>query len=149
VAPIGTFQSPNFPGNYPHSRICRWKITVTPGRRITIRFDTFNIEDHRSCRYDYVAVSLLSCAYLIILLLILFQSIFRLLLKSTYLHYFFWYYYWPNHTVVIVVSIRRTLTCHVKYNYVTNNFFHCFSNSRLYNNANNILTLGLFIQTLE
>ncbi|XP_053408750.1 cubilin-like isoform X2 [Mercenaria mercenaria] len=56
TTPEGSFQSPNFPGNYPHSRICEWKISVQPGRRITFTFDPFNIENHSYCRYDYVAV---------------------------------------------------------------------------------------------
>ncbi|XP_078582053.1 cubilin-like isoform X2 [Branchiostoma floridae x Branchiostoma japonicum] len=56
TTPTGTFTSPNFPGQYPHSRRCLWQITVPQGRRITLTFNAFNIENHSSCRYDYIAV---------------------------------------------------------------------------------------------
>ncbi|WAR06690.1 CUBN-like protein, partial [Mya arenaria] len=56
ILPSGSFQSPNFPGNYPHRRTCEWRIRVPEGRRITLRFDPFSIENHRYCRYDYVAI---------------------------------------------------------------------------------------------
>ncbi|KAH3692443.1 hypothetical protein DPMN_194284 [Dreissena polymorpha] len=56
MLPSGSFQSPNFPGNYPHSRLCEWKISVQMGRRVAITFNPFNIEDHSRCSYDYVAI---------------------------------------------------------------------------------------------
>ena len=59
TTPEGTFSSPNFPGRYPHSRNCVWTIQVPRGRRVTLRFDNFNIESHSNCRYDYVDVSIL------------------------------------------------------------------------------------------
>ncbi|XP_071156308.1 cubilin-like isoform X2 [Mytilus edulis] len=55
TTPIGSFSSPNFPGRYPHSRTCEWKIRVPHGRRVTLNFDSFNIEASRTC-YDYVDV---------------------------------------------------------------------------------------------
>ena len=36
-----------------------WRIQVPRGRRVTLRFDNFNIESHSNCRYDYVDVSIL------------------------------------------------------------------------------------------
>ncbi|KAL3836256.1 hypothetical protein ACJMK2_021695 [Sinanodonta woodiana] len=56
LTPTGTIQSPNFPGNYPHSRSCIWRITVQTGRRVSLTFNTMNIESQNTCFYDYVAV---------------------------------------------------------------------------------------------
>ncbi|XP_021357124.1 cubilin-like [Mizuhopecten yessoensis] len=56
TTPTGTFTSPNFPGQYAHSRVCTWLITVQPGRRVSLTFDTFNLETGSNCRFDYVAV---------------------------------------------------------------------------------------------
>ncbi|XP_077993791.1 cubilin-like [Glandiceps talaboti] len=52
--PSGTFSSPNYPGQYAHSRVCEWRITVTSGHRITLTFTDFNIEQSSTCSYDYV-----------------------------------------------------------------------------------------------
>ncbi|XP_069122184.1 cubilin-like [Argopecten irradians] len=52
----GTFTSPNFPGQYAHSRVCTWRITVQQGRRVSLNFDNFNLETGPYCRFDYVAV---------------------------------------------------------------------------------------------
>ena len=57
VTPTGVITSPNYPGQYPHRRICIWKIRVAEGRRVTLTFDEFDLEAHPRCLYDYVTVS--------------------------------------------------------------------------------------------
>ncbi|XP_061178089.1 cubilin-like [Saccostrea echinata] len=52
----GTFTSPNFPGQYPHRRICTWLIKVPQGRRVSLTFESLNIEASSTCYYDYVSV---------------------------------------------------------------------------------------------
>ena len=34
-----------------------WNLEVTPGKRIKLTFDSFDLEDHASCKYDYVRIS--------------------------------------------------------------------------------------------
>ncbi|XP_019897556.2 cubilin [Esox lucius] len=56
-APSGTISSPNYPNLYPHSRTCRWEITVTSGRRVTLTIDDLRLEgSESSCYADYVEV---------------------------------------------------------------------------------------------
>uniref|UniRef100_A0A4W4F6Q8 Cubilin n=1 Tax=Electrophorus electricus TaxID=8005 RepID=A0A4W4F6Q8_ELEEL len=61
-APSGTISSPNYPNLYPHNRLCRWRITVPQGRRVTLTFNDLRLEDHNSCMFDYVINGLLSNA---------------------------------------------------------------------------------------
>lgn len=62
-APSGTISSPNYPNLYPHNRLCRWKITVPQGRRVTLTFNDLRLEDHNSCTFDYVEVRALHFSY--------------------------------------------------------------------------------------
>ncbi|XP_016093659.1 cubilin [Sinocyclocheilus grahami] len=55
-APFGTISSPNYPNLYPHSRVCRWRITVPPGRRVTLTINDLRLEEHGTCMFDYVEV---------------------------------------------------------------------------------------------
>ncbi|XP_017269603.1 cubilin [Kryptolebias marmoratus] len=56
-APSGTISSPNYPNLYPHSRVCRWELVVTPGRRVTLTINDMRLEGSgTSCVYDYVDV---------------------------------------------------------------------------------------------
>lgn len=43
--PSGTFQSPGYPNAYPHNRICIWKIRGPIGRRVTLTFTDFSLEE--------------------------------------------------------------------------------------------------------
>lgn len=45
--PSGVIQSPGYPNAYPHSRVCIWKIRGPPGRRITLSFTDFALEEPR------------------------------------------------------------------------------------------------------
>ncbi|MED6286585.1 hypothetical protein CHARACLAT_007536, partial [Characodon lateralis] len=56
-APSGTITSPNYPNLYPHSRVCRWELVVTPNRRVTLTINDLRLEDSgTSCVFDYVDV---------------------------------------------------------------------------------------------
>uniref|UniRef100_A0A3Q2TAZ9 Cubilin n=1 Tax=Fundulus heteroclitus TaxID=8078 RepID=A0A3Q2TAZ9_FUNHE len=56
-APSGTITSPNYPNLYPHSRVCRWELVVTPNRRVTLNINDLRLEDSgTSCVFDYVDV---------------------------------------------------------------------------------------------
>ncbi|KTF87440.1 hypothetical protein cypCar_00025640 [Cyprinus carpio] len=55
-APFGTISSPNYPNLYPHSRVCRWRITVPSGRRVTLTINDLRLEEHGTCMFDYVEV---------------------------------------------------------------------------------------------
>nr|KAG5692365.1 hypothetical protein BaRGS_007978 [Batillaria attramentaria] len=57
TTPTGTFTSPNYPGQYAHSRQCVWRITVQQGRRIRLTFPDFGLEYSRTCAWDYVMVT--------------------------------------------------------------------------------------------
>ncbi|XP_013879229.1 cubilin [Austrofundulus limnaeus] len=56
-APSGTISSPNYPNLYPHNRVCRWELVVTPGRRVTLTINDLRLEGSgSSCVFDYVDV---------------------------------------------------------------------------------------------
>uniref|UniRef100_A0A7E4ZZE0 Metalloendopeptidase n=1 Tax=Panagrellus redivivus TaxID=6233 RepID=A0A7E4ZZE0_PANRE len=54
--PFGTIQSTDFPKAYPTGKNCTWHILTTPGHRILLTFEFFDVEDHYSCRYDHVSI---------------------------------------------------------------------------------------------
>ncbi|XP_015810319.3 cubilin [Nothobranchius furzeri] len=56
TTPSGTIRSPGHPNNYPHGANCTWYISVTPGNLIRLSFDSFNLEYHTNCNYDYLEV---------------------------------------------------------------------------------------------
>lgn len=56
TAPHGTIMSPNYPDYYPRKKDCVWHFTTTPGHRIRLHFNTFEVEPHQECAYDYVAI---------------------------------------------------------------------------------------------
>ncbi|XP_037612385.1 cubilin [Sebastes umbrosus] len=56
TSPSGTIRSPGHPNNYPHGANCTWFISVTPGNLIRLSFDSFNLEYHLNCNYDYLEV---------------------------------------------------------------------------------------------
>uniref|UniRef100_A0A3Q3MXM2 Cubilin n=1 Tax=Mastacembelus armatus TaxID=205130 RepID=A0A3Q3MXM2_9TELE len=56
-APSGTITSPNYPNLYPHSRVCRWELVMSPGRRVTLTINDLRLEGSgTSCTFDYVDV---------------------------------------------------------------------------------------------
>ncbi|KAI1887747.1 hypothetical protein AGOR_G00193540 [Albula goreensis] len=50
----GTISSPNWPDKYPSRKECTWDITATPGHRVKISFNEFEIEQHQECAYDHL-----------------------------------------------------------------------------------------------
>ncbi|CAL8097727.1 unnamed protein product [Calicophoron daubneyi] len=50
--PDGEIITPNWPNEYPVKQHCQWKITVTPGHRVKIIFNDFELESHQQCTYD-------------------------------------------------------------------------------------------------
>lgn len=56
TSPSGSITSPGHPNNYPHGVNCTWYIRVIPGNLIRLSFDSFNLEYHVDCNFDYVEV---------------------------------------------------------------------------------------------
>ena len=50
----GTISSPRYPSNYPDNSLCTWIILAPPGQRISLRFESFDLEDYVDCQYDYL-----------------------------------------------------------------------------------------------
>lgn len=50
--PFGTISSPNYPGFYLPRLDCAWHFSATPGHRIRIAFQKFELEHHDACSYD-------------------------------------------------------------------------------------------------
>ncbi|XP_064643493.1 cubilin-like [Lineus longissimus] len=57
VTPSGVIATPNYPGLYPHMRVCTWNIKVQQGRRVTLTFDDFKLEEGGNCYFDHVRVN--------------------------------------------------------------------------------------------
>ncbi|XP_076027535.1 cubilin [Genypterus blacodes] len=55
-ASSGSISSPGHPTSYPHGANCTWYISVTPGDLIRLTFDSFNLEFHTNCNFDYVEI---------------------------------------------------------------------------------------------
>ncbi|XP_026476669.1 tolloid-like protein 1 [Ctenocephalides felis] len=56
TAPTGNIYSPNYPDLYPARKDCVWHFTTTPGHRIRLLFNRFELEPHQECAYDHVAI---------------------------------------------------------------------------------------------
>ncbi|XP_029024761.1 bone morphogenetic protein 1-like isoform X5 [Betta splendens] len=52
----GQIQSPNYPDDYQSNKECVWRITVAEGFDVGLSFQSFEVEKHDSCAYDYVEV---------------------------------------------------------------------------------------------
>ncbi|XP_021007731.1 tolloid-like protein 2 [Mus caroli] len=52
----GQIQSPNYPDDYRPSKECVWRITVPDGFHVGLTFQSFEIERHDSCAYDYLEI---------------------------------------------------------------------------------------------
>ncbi|MEQ2182549.1 hypothetical protein GOODEAATRI_023427, partial [Goodea atripinnis] len=52
----GQIKSPNYPDDYQSNKMCVWKITVAEGFQVGLTFQSFEIEKHDACTYDYVEV---------------------------------------------------------------------------------------------
>ncbi|XP_072939478.1 tolloid-like protein 1 [Epargyreus clarus] len=54
--PHGTIFSPNYPDTYPSRKDCVWQFSTTPGHRIKLIFNVFELEPHQECTYDHVSI---------------------------------------------------------------------------------------------
>ncbi|KAI8771823.1 bone morphogenetic protein 1 [Biomphalaria glabrata] len=52
----GFLSSPNYPEDYRPMKACVWKITVSEGLSVALKFQSFEIENHDDCLYDYLEV---------------------------------------------------------------------------------------------
>lgn len=52
----GRLESPNYPLEYLPSKECIWKITVPREYQVALHFQSFEVENHDNCVYDYVEV---------------------------------------------------------------------------------------------
>ena len=52
----GDIVSPNYPDHYSSRKDCSWLFTTTPGHRIRLVFEDFELEAHPDCAYDYIIV---------------------------------------------------------------------------------------------
>ncbi|XP_019626682.1 PREDICTED: uncharacterized protein LOC109471767 [Branchiostoma belcheri] len=52
----GTFASPLYPSPYPLRHVCRWEITVAPGRIVQLTFTAMDVEAGKGVCYDSVEV---------------------------------------------------------------------------------------------
>ena len=57
----GSFQSPNYPNDYPNGATCQWIIEIPRDIKaqkpfITLEFKSFNVQMHWRCYYDKVLV---------------------------------------------------------------------------------------------
>ncbi|XP_075767006.1 bone morphogenetic protein 1 isoform X3 [Pelodiscus sinensis] len=52
----GHIQSPNYPDEYRPNKVCTWKITISEGYHVGLTFQSFEIERHDSCAYDYLEI---------------------------------------------------------------------------------------------
>ncbi|KAK6493301.1 dorsal-ventral patterning tolloid-like protein 1 [Huso huso] len=55
-SPNGVITSPNWPDKYPSRKECTWAVTATPGHRVKVSFNEFEIEQHQECAYDHLEV---------------------------------------------------------------------------------------------
>ncbi|XP_014605735.1 PREDICTED: cubilin-like [Polistes canadensis] len=52
----GTIASPNYPNSYPLNSECIWILNTSPGNRISITFNVFNIQQSDNCDLDYLEI---------------------------------------------------------------------------------------------
>ncbi|KAL1117925.1 hypothetical protein AAG570_004238 [Ranatra chinensis] len=52
----GHLESPNYPEDYQHNKECVWRLTAPPDFQVAIKFQSFEVENHDNCAYDYVEV---------------------------------------------------------------------------------------------
>jgi tolkin protein len=53
---VGHLESPNYPEEYHSSKECVWRLLVPQDYQVALKFQSFEIESHDSCVYDYVEI---------------------------------------------------------------------------------------------
>ncbi|CAG9862752.1 unnamed protein product [Phyllotreta striolata] len=49
-------ESPNYPDEYRENIECIWKLTVPKTYQVALRFQSFDLENHDNCAYDYLEI---------------------------------------------------------------------------------------------
>ncbi|GFY72843.1 dorsal-ventral patterning tolloid-like protein 1 [Trichonephila inaurata madagascariensis] len=52
----GILHSPNYPEDYWSNKECTWRITVPENHQVALKFQSFEIENHDNCVYDYLEI---------------------------------------------------------------------------------------------
>ncbi|XP_066256660.1 protein tolkin [Euwallacea similis] len=52
----GHLESPNYPEEYQPNKECIWRITVPENFQVALKFQSFDVENHDNCVYDYVEI---------------------------------------------------------------------------------------------
>ncbi|XP_042905263.1 bone morphogenetic protein 1 [Parasteatoda tepidariorum] len=52
----GILHSPNYPEDYWPNKECTWRITVPENHQVALKFQSFEIENHDNCVYDYLEI---------------------------------------------------------------------------------------------
>ncbi|XP_014254813.1 cubilin-like [Cimex lectularius] len=52
----GTINSPNYPHNYPADVECKWNIKLSPGNKLFLKFNEFNITSSEYCNEDFLEI---------------------------------------------------------------------------------------------
>ncbi|GLV41047.1 tolkin [Carabus blaptoides fortunei] len=52
----GHLESPNYPEDYQPNKECIWRLSVSVDYQVALKFQSFEIENHETCVYDYVEV---------------------------------------------------------------------------------------------
>ena len=58
----GVVTSPNYQGNYPHDLDETFTIEGSPGKVLQMTFVDFDIEEHSTCKYDWLQVTARTCS---------------------------------------------------------------------------------------
>ncbi|KAJ8670674.1 hypothetical protein QAD02_001933 [Eretmocerus hayati] len=53
---LGHLESPNYPEEYQSSKECVWRLSAPQDYQVALKFQSFEIESHDNCVYDYVEV---------------------------------------------------------------------------------------------
>lgn len=52
----GSIASPNYPQSYPESASCEWTLSTSPGNRVYVTFEQFDMEYSENCNEDYLEI---------------------------------------------------------------------------------------------
>ncbi|XP_058808349.1 protein tolkin-like [Phymastichus coffea] len=55
-AAAGHLESPNYPEEYQSGKECVWRLSAPPGYQVALKFQSFEVESHDGCAYDFVEV---------------------------------------------------------------------------------------------
>jgi len=51
-----SIDSPNYPLDYMPDKECVWRITAPDNHQVALKFQSFELEKHDGCAYDYVEI---------------------------------------------------------------------------------------------